>query len=104
MCAHTYAPVLIHTQTHTQRTHTYAHTRRYDRMKDEKSSTAQLHSELAMEIAEAREHWVAENEYNSHLQVHVKQCFSTCVNGVGVRLNHLAVILKAHHYSLRLCV
>eukprot|EP00967_Tisochrysis_lutea_P027603 scaffold32078_cov20-Tisochrysis_lutea.AAC.1 len=35
----------------------------------DRSLTDQIHSELALEIAEAREHWVVENEYNSHLQV-----------------------------------
>ncbi|KAF5832511.1 hypothetical protein DUNSADRAFT_11583 [Dunaliella salina] len=42
---------------------------RFNRMMEDRSLTDQIHSELALEIAQAREHWVVENEYNSHLQV-----------------------------------
>jgi len=41
---------------------------RFNCMVEDRSLTDQIHSELALEIAEAREHWVVENEYNSHLQ------------------------------------
>ncbi len=38
-------------------------------MGTEQQVSAQVQAELAIEVAAAREHWVAENEYNSQLEV-----------------------------------
>jgi hypothetical protein len=42
---------------------------RYAAMSQEMSHTQGIRSELATEVVEARQHWVAENTYNALLQV-----------------------------------
>lgn len=54
--------------------------RRYERMGAEQSETKATYAELATEIAEAREHWVAENQYNAMLQVRgVRMAAMSCI-------------------------
>ncbi len=47
---------------------------RYNAMNEEVSKHKDLRTELAAEVVEARQHWIAENQYNSMLQVRGIRC------------------------------